>query len=80
MPVLPVGPLEFGQLSAPVLGGWLIDVGSWRMIFLINVPIAIVAISFAFLSVPKDDVGKDHHSMVQAPFWRQLALASRRGH
>jgi EmrB/QacA subfamily drug resistance transporter len=43
----------------PVLGGWLIDLGSWRLIFLINVPIAIVAIWFAFLSVPKDDVGKD---------------------
>jgi MFS family permease len=42
-----------------VLGGWLIDLGSWRLIFLINVPIAIVAIWFAFLSVPKDDVGKD---------------------
>src|SRR6202047_3735047 len=33
----------------PVLGGWLIDLGSWRLIFLINVPIAIVAIWFAFL-------------------------------
>jgi EmrB/QacA subfamily drug resistance transporter len=42
----------------PVLGGWLIDLGSWRLIFLINVPIAIVAICFALLSVPKDDVGK----------------------
>jgi EmrB/QacA subfamily drug resistance transporter len=42
----------------PVLGGWLIDVGSWRLIFVINVPIAIIAIWFAFLSVRKDDVAK----------------------
>jgi EmrB/QacA subfamily drug resistance transporter len=42
----------------PLLGGSLIDFGSWRLIFLINVPIAIVAIWLAFLSVPKDDVGK----------------------
>src|SRR5207253_5791294 len=33
----------------PVLGGWLIDFGSWRLIFLINVPIAIVAIWLALL-------------------------------
>jgi EmrB/QacA subfamily drug resistance transporter len=42
----------------PVLGGWLIDFGSWRLIFLINVPIAITTIWFAFLSVPEDRVGK----------------------
>jgi len=42
----------------PVLGGWLIDVGSWRLIFVINVPIAIIAIWLAFLSVRKDDVAK----------------------
>src|SRR5215212_6087586 len=42
----------------PVLGGWLIDLESWRLIFLINVPIAIIAIWLAFLSVRKDDVAK----------------------
>lgn len=28
----------------PVLGGWLVDIGSWRAIFLINVPLAIVVL------------------------------------
>jgi EmrB/QacA subfamily drug resistance transporter len=28
----------------PTLGGWLVDVSSWRVIFLINVPIAVVTI------------------------------------
>jgi EmrB/QacA subfamily drug resistance transporter len=28
----------------PTLGGWLIDVSSWRVIFVINVPIAIVTL------------------------------------
>jgi EmrB/QacA subfamily drug resistance transporter len=43
----------------PILGGSLIDLASWRLIFLINVPIAIFAICLAFLSVPKDYVTKD---------------------
>jgi EmrB/QacA subfamily drug resistance transporter len=35
----------------PVLGGWLIDVVSWRAIFLINLPLAIAAIGLAFTFV-----------------------------
>jgi EmrB/QacA subfamily drug resistance transporter len=31
----------------PLLGGWLIGVSSWRLIFLINVPIALVTIALA---------------------------------
>jgi EmrB/QacA subfamily drug resistance transporter len=31
----------------PLLGGWLIDVSSWRLIFLINVPIALATIALA---------------------------------
>ncbi len=38
----------------PVLGGWLIDAGSWRLAFLINVPLSIAAIVLAFRYVDKD--------------------------
>jgi EmrB/QacA subfamily drug resistance transporter len=38
----------------PVLGGWLIDLGSWRAIFLLNVPIAAGAILLAWRYVPPD--------------------------
>ncbi|XIA62409.1 MFS transporter [Bradyrhizobium sp. TZ2] len=31
----------------PLLGGWLVDQGSWRAIFLLNVPLAIVAAGLA---------------------------------
>lgn len=38
----------------PVLGGWLIDTGSWRYAFLVNLPLAAAAIWLAVISVPAD--------------------------
>jgi MFS family permease len=32
----------------PVLGGWLVDALSWRVIFLINVPIAAIVLGMTF--------------------------------
>ncbi len=40
--------------AGPVLGGWLIDLGSWRGIFLINVPLAAAAIVLAWRYIPAD--------------------------
>ena len=37
----------------PVLGGWLVDTWSWRLIFLINIPIAIAAWLLALMHVPE---------------------------
>jgi EmrB/QacA subfamily drug resistance transporter len=36
-----------GGAAGPLLGGWLIDVIGWRMIFLINIPIAALALLLA---------------------------------
>jgi EmrB/QacA subfamily drug resistance transporter len=38
----------------PVTGGWLIDLGSWRAIFLLNLPLACGAIILAWRIVPHD--------------------------
>ena len=38
----------------PVVGGWLIDLGNWRAIFLINVPLAAAAVLLAWAHVPDD--------------------------
>jgi EmrB/QacA subfamily drug resistance transporter len=37
----------------PFVGGWLIGVGSWRLIFLINVPLAVAAVVVALRHVPE---------------------------
>ena len=37
----------------PLLGGWLIGISSWRVIFLLNVPIAIVTAGIALILVPR---------------------------
>ncbi|MBD0369895.1 MAG: MFS transporter [Pyrinomonadaceae bacterium] len=37
----------------PVLGGWLIENFSWRAIFFINVPLALVVLLLVFLHVPE---------------------------
>ena len=39
----------------PVIGGWLIDLGSWRAIFLLNLPLACGALLLAWGYVPRDE-------------------------
>jgi EmrB/QacA subfamily drug resistance transporter len=41
----------------PVLDGWLIDLGSWRAIFLLNLPPAATAVLLAWRYVPRDAEG-----------------------
>jgi EmrB/QacA subfamily drug resistance transporter len=49
-------PMLLGPIFGPILGGWLIDVASWHWIFLINVPIGIVAVIYAYLVLERDEV------------------------
>src|SRR4029079_10959553 len=46
----------------PFLGGWLIDAVSWRFVFLINVPLVVVAVLLALHYVPetRDAAGPEH--------------------
>ncbi len=41
--------LVFAPALGPILGGWLVDLGVWRLIFFINVPIGILGV---FLGSP----------------------------
>jgi EmrB/QacA subfamily drug resistance transporter len=49
-------PMLLGPIFGPILGGWLIDVASWHWIFLINVPIGIVAVVYAWQVLDRDEV------------------------
>ncbi|MFJ4654090.1 DHA2 family efflux MFS transporter permease subunit [Nocardia sp. NPDC088792] len=48
-------PMLLGPICGPILGGWLIDSFSWHWIFLINVPIGIIALILAFVVFPRDN-------------------------
>jgi EmrB/QacA subfamily drug resistance transporter len=49
-------PMLLGPIFGPILGGWLIDIASWNWIFLINVPIGVIAAVYAFVVLDKDHV------------------------
>jgi EmrB/QacA subfamily drug resistance transporter len=46
-------PLVVGPVLGPPLGGWLVDVASWRWIFLINVPVGVAAVVLCRLLLPR---------------------------
>lgn len=39
--------------AGPFIGGWLVDLGSWRLIFLINVPVVIAVLTITVRHVPE---------------------------
>ena len=62
--------------AGPVLGGWLIDIGGWRDIFLINLPLAAAAIGLAWRFVPLDPPGKDQHLDILGGLFATVGLGA----
>src|SRR5215469_2428473 len=59
----------------PVLGGWLVQHGSWRWVFFVNVPVAMVAVWLVLSKVPAGPQ-KDFRSGLQGMDWTGAALAT----
>ncbi len=58
--------------AGPVIGGWLIDTVGWRAIFLLNLPIACIAM---WLAIRYVDETRDH-STAAVLDWRGASLAT----
>jgi EmrB/QacA subfamily drug resistance transporter len=57
----------------PVVGGWLVQHGSWRWVFFLNVPIAIAVVSICLLRVAQDRVDQQSPAHLD---WAGAALAT----
>lgn len=60
----------------PVLGGWFIDRGSWRAIFLINIPLAVAALLLAWRFVRRDSQQRDSRFDVPGSVLATLGLGA----
>ncbi|VXB58741.1 DHA2 family efflux MFS transporter permease subunit [Aeromicrobium sp. 9AM] len=47
-------PMLLGPIMGPILGGVLIDAASWHWVFLINLPIGLIGLVYAWRVLPKD--------------------------
>src|SRR5690349_23530896 len=47
-------PMLLGPIMGPILGGWLIQIASWHWIFLINLPLGVIALVYAWNVLEQD--------------------------
>ncbi|MFE3441675.1 MFS transporter [Nocardia sp. NPDC059180] len=61
----------------PLLGGWLIELGGWRSIFFLNVPLAVIVVLVAVRHVPESrDPKADSRLDIPGAFVVAVALAA----
>jgi EmrB/QacA subfamily drug resistance transporter len=53
------GLAGIASATGPFIGGWLIDAFSWRWVFLVNIPLAVVAVGITLRHVPESSADSD---------------------
>ena len=48
-------PIVLAPVLGPVLGGWLLDAFGWQWIFLINVPLGVLAVALGLRRLPRSE-------------------------
>lgn len=48
-------PVMIGQMLGPSLGGLILTWLNWHWIFLVNIPVGLIAIGFAWWALPRDE-------------------------
>lgn len=48
------GPAQLAPIAGPLIGGLILDSGSWRWIFYLNVPLCLIALLLARHGIPND--------------------------
>ena len=76
-------PLLLAPIGGPLLGGWLIRDYGWEWMFLINLPVGLMAFVLAAIFLPRDNRRRPKPSTSSAcfcfrPAWRRSCTACRR--
>jgi EmrB/QacA subfamily drug resistance transporter len=69
-------PLVIGPVLGPLLAGWLIDTASWRWIFLLNIPLGLLATLVCARILPRDTPAARTPAAARPPDWGGLVLLS----
>lgn len=52
-------PILLAPIVGPILGGWLNDSFGWQYLFLINVPIGVIAVALCLIVIPADKINQE---------------------
>jgi EmrB/QacA subfamily drug resistance transporter len=69
-------PMLLAPALGPVLSGWLVQYVSWHWIFLINVPIGVLAVWIGIRNLPNAERGKPPHLDILGMILAPIAFAS----
>ncbi|WP_238327546.1 MDR family MFS transporter [Paenibacillus gorillae] len=69
-------PMLLAPILGPILSGWLIEFINWHWIFLINLPVGIIAFAMAWRFLPASKPGKEMKLDVPGALLAPIAFAS----